>query len=89
MLFNPDPTKQAIRVCFPHKRNNVSEQPLTFNKIKIQSAPSHKYLRLVLDFKIDFNQNIDDKINKYVKIIGIINRLPMILSKNNLLAILC
>ena len=40
MLFNPEPTKQAPEVCFSHKRDNVHHEPLTFNNIKIQSAPA-------------------------------------------------
>ena len=47
MLFNPDPTKQATEVCFPHKRNNIPHEPLTFND-KIQSAPAQKYLGFIL-----------------------------------------
>ena len=71
MLFNPDPTKQAGEFCFSHKYNNVSDQPLTFNNNQIQSAPSHKHLGLVLDCKLDFNQHINHKINRYNKVIGI------------------
>ena len=54
MLFNPDPAKQATEVCFSHKHNNISHQPLTFNDNKTQSVPSHKHLGLVLDTKLDF-----------------------------------
>ena len=75
MLFNPDPTKQATEVCFSHKHGNIPHKPLTFNNNKIQSAPAQKYLGLILDSKLDFNQHIDDKINKCNKIIGTIRRL--------------
>ena len=68
MLFNLDPTKQATEVCFSHKRDNVPLEPLTFNNNKIQSAPAQKHQGLILDSKLDFNQHIDDKINKCNKI---------------------
>ena len=34
MLLNPNLTKQSIEVCFLHKRNSVSHQPLAFNENK-------------------------------------------------------
>ena len=64
MLFNPGPTKQAAEVCFSHKRENVPQKPVIFNNNKMQFASAQKYLRLVLDSNLDFNQHIDDKINK-------------------------
>ena len=84
MLFNPYPRKLAVEVCFSHKRNNVS---LTFNNNKIQSAPSQKHLGLVLDSMLDFNQQIDDKINRCNKIIGVMKRLSMTCSRKTLLII--
>ena len=87
MLFNPDPTKQNTEVCFSHKRHNVPHEPLTFNNNKIQSAPAQKHLGLLLDSKLDFNQRIDDKINKCNKIIGTVRRLSMTLSRKSLLTI--
>ena len=59
MLFNPDPTKHATEVCFPHKRDNVPQEPLTFDNNKIQSAPAQKHL----DPKLDLCQHLHDKIN--------------------------
>ena len=56
MLFNPDPTKQAIEMCFSHKRDSVFDPPLTFNDAGIQSTLSQKHFGLVLDSKLDFNQ---------------------------------
>ena len=59
MLFNPDPTKHATEVCFPHKRDNVPQEPLTFDNNKIQSAPAQKHLAP----KLDLCQHLHDKIN--------------------------
>ena len=84
MVFNPDPTKQATAVCFSQKRDDVSHELLTFNN-KIQSAPAPKHLGLILDSKLDFNQHIHGKISKCNKIIGIMGRLSMTLSRKTLL----
>ena len=79
MLFNPGPTIQATEVCLSHKRENVPHKPVIFNNNKIQFASAQKYLRLILDSKLEFNQHIDDKINKCNKIIGTMKRLSMTL----------
>ena len=71
MLFNPDPNKQATEVCFSHKRDNFSHEPVTFNNNKIQSAPAQKHLGLILDSKFDFNQRIDNKMINIIKSSGL------------------
>ena len=50
MLFNPDPIKQTVEVCFPQKRDkeNYSSLILMFS--------NQKHLGLVLDPKLDFNE---------------------------------
>ena len=40
MLFNPDPIKQAIKVCFSHKRDKVVYPTLKFNNNDVESANS-------------------------------------------------
>ena len=84
MLFNPDPTKQPTEVCFLHKHDNVPHESLTFNNNKIQYAPAQKHRGLILDSELDFNQHVDDKINKCKKVIGFTKRLPMTLSRKKL-----
>ena len=87
LLFNPDPIKQAIEVCFSHKRDKVVYLPLKLNNNDIQSAYSQKLLGLVLDSKLDFNEHVNNKINKCNKSIGIIKKLSLTLSGNSLLSI--
>ena len=87
MLFNPDPSKQAIEICFSHKRDNENYPSLVFNNTKVQIANSQKHLGLILDSKLKFNEHINNKINKCNKIIGIIKRFSLILSRKSLLTI--
>ena len=64
MFFNPDPIKQTIEVCFSHKRDKVVYPPLHFNNNDVQSANSQKHLGLVLDSKLDFNEHVNNEIDK-------------------------
>ena len=64
MLFNPDPVKQSVEVCFSNKRENVVYPPLQFYNNDVQSANSQKHLGLVLDSKIDFNEHVSNKIKQ-------------------------
>ena len=80
MLFNHDPRKQTIEICFSHKRDNENYPSLAFNDTKVQLPNSQKHLGLILDSKLDFNEHIDNKI-KCNKIIGIMKRLSLILSR--------
>ena len=83
MLFNPDPVKQAIEVCFLQKRDKVVYPPLQFsNNNDVQSANSQKHLGLVLDSKLDFNKHVNNIVNKYNKSIGIMKKLSLTLSRN-------
>ena len=87
VLFNPDPSKQAIEICFSHKRENKNYPSLMFNDTKVQLATSQKHLGLILDSRLDSNEHIDYKINKCNKIIGIMKRLSLSLSRKSLLTI--
>ena len=39
-----------------------------FNSANVQSAASRKHLHLILDYKFDFRDYIDNKINKIFKL---------------------
>ena len=75
MLLNPDPIKQAIEVCFALKRGKVVYPALQFNNNDVQSANRQKHLGLVLDSKLDFNEHVNNEINKCNKPIGIMKKL--------------
>ena len=85
--FNPDPNKQAIEFCFSNKRDNENYQPLQFNSTDLQIADSQKHLGSILDFKLNFKEHIKRKITKCNKIIGLMKKLPLILSRKSLLTI--
>ena len=67
--FNPDPKKQAV--CFSRKIVSSNPSPLSFNQSQVKIPESHKHLGLLLDTKLKFNEHVEDKINKYNRIIEI------------------
>ena len=75
MLFNPDPIKQAIEVCFSRKRDKFVYPPFKFNNNDVQSANSQKHLGLVVHSKLDSNEHINNETNKCNKSIGIMKKL--------------
>ena len=83
MLFNPDPNKQAVEILFSKKQHEKDNYPpQNFSGDKVQTAISQKHLGLVLDFKLDFNEYISNKINKCNKIINIMKEPPISTTEN-------
>ena len=87
MEFNPDPSKQATEVIFPHKINKVNYPTLHFNASPVTADPFQKHLGLFLDEKLNFGLHVNEKIYKANKIIGLIKRLHYHLPRKSLLNI--
>ena len=81
MLFNPDLNKQALEILFSKNHEKDNYPPLNFNDDNVQITISQKHLGLVLDSKLDFNEHISNKINKCNKIISIMKKLSLFLSR--------
>ena len=60
---------------------------LTFYSDNVQTTISQKYQGLVLDSNFDFNEQISNKINKRNRIIGIMQKLYLFLSRKILITI--
>ena len=56
MPFNPDPNKQAVEILFSKKHEKNNYPPLNFNGDNVQAAIIQKHLGLVLDSKVNFNE---------------------------------
>ena len=87
MQFNPDPNKQANEVIFSRKSEVHSYPPLTFNYNDVKKCPHQKNLGTILDSKLDYNIDVDNKIKKSYKIIGIMKRLSVSVPRKALLSI--
>ena len=57
------------------------------NDTKMKFATKHKYLVLVLDSRLELIEHIENKINKWDKIIGMMKRRSLALSRKILLTI--
>ena len=66
---------------------NKSYPSLMLNDARVQFATSQKYLVLILDFRLEFIEHIDNKINKYSKIIGMRKKGSLMMSRKILLII--
>ena len=60
---------------------------LTFYSDNVQTTISQKYQGLVLDSNFDFNEQISNKINKLNRIIGIMQKLYLFISRKILITI--
>ena len=87
MLFNPDPSKQAIEVLFSRRATHTPRPVLTFNDNVICSKDSHKHLGMILDKKLTFGHHLKEKISKANKGIGLITRLYSFLPRKTLINI--
>ena len=87
MFFNPEPNKQATVVLFSRKVSSDDHTKLTFNGNQVQQCLSQKHLGLFLDNKLNFNKNLDEKINKRNKIIRMMKKPTTLVSRQSLLTI--
>ena len=58
MLFNPDPTKQAVEVTFSRKKISADHAPVHFNDIPVIKMNEHRHLDIILDSKLSFASHI-------------------------------
>ena len=70
MGINPDPKKQAIEVFLSLEIVSNNPSPLSFNRSQVKISENHKDVGLILDNKLKFNTQLEDKINKCNRIIG-------------------
>ena len=79
MAFNPDPNKQANEVLFSCKTKKVDHPPIFFNGFPVVQVKETKHLGLFLQFKLNFEKHLSEKIKKAKRIIGIMKHLNYLL----------
>ena len=87
MSFNPDLLKQAKEVIFSKKFIPGIHPSLPFNNLLTEQTTTQKYLGLTLDHKLTFQYNVNEKIKKAMKVIGLLRKLQSILPRRSLLTI--
>ena len=72
MQFNTDPNIQTQEVYFFKKSDNKNSLHVTFNNTKFVTCSAPKYLGLLLEKRLNFNEHIQSKTDKCYKMIGAI-----------------
>ena len=65
----------------------VASEKLRQVQVQVQQCSSQKHLEIFLDNKLDFNKHLDEKIKKGNKIIGMMKKLCLSVSRKSLLSI--
>ena len=85
--LDPDPSKQAQEVIFSSKIQKTCHLSIYFNNKSVKQVPSQKYLGLILDNKLNFQEYLKNILNKINKTIGLLRKLQNILPPEPLLTI--
>ena len=87
MIFNPDPSKQAQEVIFSRKIQKTCHPSIYFNNKSVKQVPSQKHLGIILDNKLNFQEHLNNILNKVNKTIELLWNLQDILPLGPLLTI--
>ena len=87
MSFNPDPSKQAQEVIFSRKSKIPTHRPLVFNNNNVSQSFSQKHLVVILDFKLTFEDHLNNVLGKVNKEVGLLRKLRNLLPRTTLITI--
>ena len=87
MSFNPDLSKQAQEVIFSCNIQKTRHPFIYFNNKSVKQVPSQKDLGLIIDSKLNFQEHLQNILNKVNKTIGLLRKLQNILPREALLTI--
>ena len=79
MAFNHDPNKQAVELVFSQKKMGQIHPHIYFDNVEVKKSRNHQHLGLVLDSKLAFVTQINQKIitaKKGIRIIKYISQFP-------------
>ena len=78
MSFVPDPSKQGQEVIFSSQIQKTCHPSIYFSNKSFKKVPSQKYLGLILDSKLNFQEHLKNILNKVNKTIGLLRKLKNI-----------
>ena len=87
MIFNHDPSKQTQEVIFSHKSKRSTHPPLVFNNNNVSQTFSQKQLGVILNFKLTFEEHLNNVLAKVNKAVGLLRKLRNILPRTTLITI--
>ena len=87
MSFNPDPSKQTQEFIFSCNSKRSIHPPLVFNNSNVSQTFSQKHLGVILDFKLTFEEHLNNVLAKVNKAVGLLRKLRNILPRTTLVTI--
>ena len=87
MSSNADPRKQAQEVIFSRKSKRSTHPPLVFNNNNVSQTYSQKHLGVILDFKLTFEEHLNNVLAKVNKAVGLLRKLRNTLPRTTLVTI--
>ena len=87
MSFNPDPSKQAQEIIFSRKSKRSTHPPLIFNNNNFSQTYSQKHLGVILDFKLTYEEHLNNVLAKLNKAVGLLRKLRSLLARTTLITI--
>ena len=82
MQFNPDKTKQAVKVIFSQKRIKPTHPPLYFNENQAVIKKEQKHFGFIFDSGLTFYSHLREKIISARRGIGVIRFLSKYVSRD-------
>ena len=87
MSFNPDLSKQAQEVIFSCKSKRSTHPPFVSSNNDVSQTFSQKHLGVILDFKLTFEEHLNNVLAKVNKAVGLLRKLRNILPRTTLITI--
>ena len=76
MSFNPDPSKQHQQNIYSRKSKKPTHLPLVFKRNNVSQTFSQKHLGVILDFKLTFEDYLNNILAKVGLLLELCNLLP-------------
>ena len=87
MNFNPYTSKQAQEVTFSCKIKFTANRQLVFSNYPVPETSAQKHHGIFFNFKLSFQENFENMLNKIYKTIGLLQKLQNTLTRISLLTI--
>ena len=87
MNFNPDPAKQVHEVICSSKAKETYYPPLAFINTSVSQSSPQKYLGVIFDSKLIFDENLKMVSLKISKTLGLLRKLHNLLPRSALIII--
>ena len=87
MNFNTDSTKQAHEVIFSREAKEIYHPPLVFNNTSVSQSSSQKYLDVILESKLIFDEHLKMLSIKISKTLELPQKLHNLLLRSALITI--